>query len=313
MWAKLLSVRGAFSSCAFVACLLSSVHASFGAPAAGGRPPAAREGPAAGWSRLTFSERSPFSSLEEVCRAMEIDASLFDAPDRAPATYELANESFDVFVPPSYEPDVPHGLVVYLSAAGEPFPREWIDVIRRHRLIWVSPVYRGESGSTPCRCGLALDAVHNLKRQYAIDEKRVYVAGYSAGATEASRLVRGRPDVFRGGLFLMGGPFYATRERAGGGPNRGGPRDPVPPAWKGEADVARKETVVVLVRGEGDTLFTPDDGRADAEALRREGFRRVTFFMVPRVGHRRPNGAWFERGIVALTGAPKAGHSGKRT
>jgi predicted peptidase len=240
---------------------------------------------------------------------MEIDASLFDAPYRAPATYELGNEAFDVFVPATYEANSPHGLVVYLSAAGEPFSREWLDVIRRHRLIWVSPVYRGESGSTPCRCGLALDVVHNMKRQYAIDEKRVYVAGYSAGATVASRLVRGRPDVFRGGLFLMGGPFYAPRERPDGGPDREGPREPILPAWKGEADVVRKETVLVLVRGEGDTLFPPEDGRADAEALRREGFGRVTFLRVPRVGHRRPNGAWFERGIIALTGGAKAGNS----
>jgi poly(3-hydroxybutyrate) depolymerase len=302
---ELHPIRASVSSCAVIASLLFSVPSLSPRSASTGAPPARRDASSPGRSRLTFTERSPFSSLEEVCRAMEIDASFFDAPDRAPAKYDLAKESFDVFVPPAYKPDAPHGLLVYLSAAGEEFPREWLDVLRRHKLICVSPVYRGESGSTPCRCGLALDAVHNLKQRYAIDEARVYISGFSAGANIGSQLIRGRPDVFRGGLFLMGGPFYAPRERPAGRPNPDGPRDPLPPKWKGEADVVRKQTSVVIVRAESDTLFTPQDGRADAEALTREGFGRVTFLNIPRGGHRPPNAAWFEKGIAALSAAPK--------
>jgi predicted esterase len=274
--------------------------------ASNGQGPAAPESALADHSRVMFTERSPFSSLEEVCRAMEIDAKVFDQPNRAPATYDLANESFDVFVPPTYRRNVPHGLLVYLSASVEPFPNGWLDVLRRHKLICVSPVYRGESGSTPCRLGLSLDIVHNMKQRYDLDDARVYVGGYSAGATVASQLVRGRPDVFRGGLLLMGGPFYASREVRDGGANRKEARDPIPipPAWKGEAEVLGKHMTLVLVRGEGDTVFRPEDGRADAEALTREGFERVTLLTIPRQGHRRPNGAWFEKAVAALSAPP---------
>jgi dienelactone hydrolase len=266
-----------------------------------------------GRSRMTFTEPSPYSSLKEVCRAMEIDPRSFDAPNRAPATYDLAKESFDVFVPATYKPGDPHGLLVYLSANVEEFPREWLGALRRQKLICVAPVYRGESGSTPCRCGLALDAVHNLKARYALDAARVYVAGYSAGATIASQLVRGRPDVFRGGLLLMGGAFYVPRERPDGGPpGRVAEREPVPPAWKGDAAAVRKGTTLVLVRGEADTLFSAAAGRADAEALKRDGFERVTLIALPRHGHAQPGAAWFEKGLVALSARPDAGTGGTR-
>ena len=303
---RLRPIRVVTSFGVVLAALVFGVSLASPPPASNGQRPAAPDAAPVGHSRATYTERSPVSSLEEVCRSMEIDASAFDAPGRAPATYDLANESFDVFVPTTYKQKVPHGLLVYLGAANEPFPREWLDALRRHKLICVSPVYRGESGSAPCRLGLALDAVHNVKRRNAIDEERVYVCGYSAGATIASQLVRGRPDVFRGGLFLMGGPFYAPRDGPDGGPNRKGPGDPIPPAWKGEAEAVRKETALVLVRGEGDTLFPPEDGRADAEALTRGGFERVTLLTIPRQGHRRPDAAWFEKGVAALSASPKA-------
>jgi hypothetical protein len=262
-------------------------------------------------SRLTFTERSPHSSFKEVCRAMEIDAAFFDRRDAAPGTYDLAKESFDVFVPPTYRPDAPHGLLVFLGARPEAFPREWLDALRRNRLILVSPVYRGESGSTPCRCGLALDAAHNMKKRYAIDDARVYVSGFSAGANIASQLIRGRPDVFRGALLLMGGPFYTSRG-PDGFPDPAGRRAALPPAWKGKADAVRKETAVVLVRGERDTLFTPADARADAGELKKQGFERVALRVVPRLGHQGPAAGWFEKGVAALCADPKPREHGQR-
>jgi poly(3-hydroxybutyrate) depolymerase len=49
-----------------------------------------------------------------------------------------------------------------------------------------------------------------MKRLYRIDENRICVSGFSAGAGLASQLVCGYPDVFRGGYFLMGGGFCVS-------------------------------------------------------------------------------------------------------
>src|SRR5207248_1721888 len=53
-----------------------------------------------------------------------------------------------------------------------------------------------------------LDAVHNLKKNYNIDEKRIYVAGFSAGGEIASTILAAWSDVFRGGVFMNAGGFH---------------------------------------------------------------------------------------------------------
>jgi hypothetical protein len=52
--------------------------------------------------------------------------------------------------------------------------------------------------------------------------------------------------------------------------------------------------------GENDTVYDPIEDRGQCEALLLDGFTRTTYIEVPRVGHRLPPVAWFERGITAL-------------
>ena len=138
---------------------------------------------------------------------------------RSAFEYDLAGLSFEVFVPRSYNPDVPHGLFVWMGVTD--VPPAWVDVLARHKLILV--VANTRKGH-PALYGPPLDAVHNLKKLYNIDEGRVYASGFSAGGQMATMMVRGFPEVFRGGLFLMGGHFYHVprgRERATGADGRG--------------------------------------------------------------------------------------------
>jgi poly(3-hydroxybutyrate) depolymerase len=171
-----------------------------------------------------------------------------------------------------------------------PFSPAWLDALARHKLILVvAPNVTG--GGIP-RMGLPLDVVHNLKSLYDVDDKRVYVAGFSAGASSSASLLAGYPDVFRGGLFLNSGPFYRCVA------------EPTVlsgiPEWHGPLDRVKRETAIVLMWGQRDPQYTAAECKAQYEGLVLDGFERAAMFIVPGEGHAPPNAAWFERGVAAL-------------
>jgi|GEM_PF-392637 len=241
--------------------------------------------------RLTFTERSPLSAVDLVLRRM--DYSDESVVDKKSFEYDLAGLSFEVFVPRSYSPDVPHGLFVWMGVTD--VPPAWVNVLARHKLILVvANTRRGR----PALYGPPLDAVHNMKRLYNIDENRVYASGFSAGGQMATMMVRGFPEVFHGGLFLMGGHFYHSRK------SENGQREPTvegpPPAWRGPLDEIRQTTTLVMMKGGADTQWTATEGRSDYQALLLDGFIRVSYLEVPGLGHFPPNAGWFQNGVAAL-------------
>ena len=79
--------------------------------------------------------------------------------------YDLSSQTFEVVVPHSYRPGQPHGLLVWMGVSE--FSPVWLDVLARHKLILVSAnTMKGHVARYPA----PLDAVHNLKKRYRIDE-----------------------------------------------------------------------------------------------------------------------------------------------
>jgi predicted esterase len=246
---------------------------------------------------LTFTERSPLSNLDEVLRRIDAtDLARKQAEaDKASLEYDLARESFEAFVPPTYKPDGSYGLFLWTGVAD--IPAAWQGVFTRHKLIWISANNIANRQGF-LRVRLPLDALHNMKKLYRIDENRIYVAGFSAGAGLATHLVCAFPEVFRGGCFFMGGTFYRSHQMDNG------QWEPtvewMTPKWKGPLDQIKKEMRLVLIRGEDDTLYTLREGRGQYQGLLLDGFTRATYIEVPRVAHELPNASWFEKGIIAL-------------
>ncbi len=263
-------------------------------------------GPAPGENarqRLTFTEHHPLSNLDEVARRIDLRFDTMAPADvpLAKQEYDLAKESFDVLIPSTYRPEAPHGLFVWMGVT--PMSPEWCGVLSRHKLIAVTAIpVNGRVGLSRTR--LPLDAVHNLKKLYRVDENRIYVSGFSAGAGWAAQLVCAFPDVFRGGYFLMGGNFFVVHKTASGiyEPTL----DRLAPTWKGSADTIRKDLRLVLMRAEGDPIYSPQEDRAQLTGLLLDGFERVTFMVLPGGGHRPPNALWFERGLLAFESPPRA-------
>ena len=242
---------------------------------------------ATGRLQLTFTERSPLSATDVVLHRLDLD----DQPvDRASLDYNLSVELFDVFVPTDYNPRFRCGLFVWMGVPE--FSGYWLDVLSRHKLIAVAPA-NARGGYGP-----ALDAVHNMKKLYNVDPHRVYVSGFSRGGQMAVSLVRGFPDVFRGGLFLMGGYFYHSRKTANG--EREPTLEEALPKWKAPLDQLRNDMRLVIMKGGSDPQWTPQEGRSDYKALLLDGFTRVTYLEVPGHGHMHPDVKWFEKGIIAL-------------
>jgi len=283
---------------------LSVLFVGAAAVAGPGAQPATAPG-AAGLQRLTFTERHPLGTLAETVRRLDIhfDSMTPAAGALAKQQYDLASVPFEVFVPATYRPDAPHGLFVWVGVT--PVSRDWFDVLGRHKLISVTAIPVKGTGSIGfSRVRLPLDAVHNMKNLYRIDENRVYVSGFSAGAGVASSLVSGFPEVFRGGYFLMGGGFCVVHKTASG------TYEPtllrLAPDWKGPPDQIKKDLRLVLMRAEGDTTYSPQEDRAQYTSLLLDGFQRVHYLVLPSGGHTPPNAQWFDRGLTLLESPPQA-------
>jgi len=207
--------------------------------------------------------------------------------------YDLSSQTFEVVVPHSYRPELPHGLFVWMGVSE--FSPAWLDTLARYRLILVSAnTVKSHVAPYPA----PLDAVHNLKKRYRVDENRLYASGFSAGGAMAAMMVRGYPDVFRGGLFLMGGYFYHRHKTPNG---RGEPTVEAPfPAWKGPLDQIKESVKLVIMKGGNDPEWTPQEGQSDYQGLWLDGFIHVSYLEVPKLGHMHPDASWFERGVAAL-------------
>ena len=269
-------------------------------------PPEAPRAGRPGAYEVAFAERAPWSGLEEVLRRAGLAReSVLGVHDRALA-YEIAGESFQVRVPEGEPPAPGWGLLVWVSptAFGGPRHPAMPAALDRHRLVWAGADGAGNERPRWDRWGLALDAVWNLGRLYPIDPARVYVAGYSGGGRVASALAMLYPDVFRGGLMVMGTDWYRDLPV----PDRPGTHWPAvfarPP--RELLRLARERTRWVLLTGERD--FNRLQTRAVDAELREDGFRHVTFLEVPGMPHLGPiPDDWLSRALAALDPRSEAG------
>jgi poly(3-hydroxybutyrate) depolymerase len=161
---------------------------------------------AGGYSTRTYSDRSPLSTNAEICARMGWPLL---AEEAAKGDYNLPEESFEVYVPPTYTGDKPFGLLVFVNPGGHGSLKGyerlgWKEIIDKHELIWIGPNKVGNDRLVRPRMGLTIDAAVNAQKTFKIDPNRVYVCGVSGGGRVASMLGVGFPDVFRGGFYIIG-------------------------------------------------------------------------------------------------------------
>jgi predicted esterase len=241
---------------------------------------------------IQFTDSAVQSSGEEV------KARLSAAED--PKPFEIAKEKFQLVIPQNYQPREAWGLFIWISASHAPsIPPEWHTVLAARKLLFVGAHQSGNPRDIFDRVRMAVDANVAMRSHYRIDERRVYVSGFSGGARVASMIGVAFADLFTGTIPFMGVNFY-TELPAGGGKEFGIsylPNEQV-------LEIAKKRCRFVLVTGEKD--FNRINTRAAEEhGFRKEGFANVLCLEVPGLGHAMPPAQWLEQGLGFLDGPGK--------
>jgi hypothetical protein len=269
-------------------------------PAAITNPPRLEPEPGrVGRYRVSFAHRTDLSGLDEYLERAGIDRRKVLAEDPSAGSYKLADETFHVYVPSGYRPEEPHGLMVWISPT--PFggfgSSDTQEILDRHRLIWIGADNSGNSRARWDRIGLALDAVHNMRQLYTIDERRIYAAGYSGGGRITTGISMLYLEVFTGGFSIYGCDYFEPIPV----PDKPGAhwpsRFPRPPRERLRR--LKKDSRFVLLTGEWD--FNRPQAQQIYDQMVADGFDRVTYLLVPEASHYTPpGGEWWEKAIEAL-------------
>jgi hypothetical protein len=234
-----------------------------------------------------FQVSPPYSTSGEVKRRLTAAATT--------VAYTLSREKFHLIVPDTYTNDLSWGELVWISPSPKPsIPRDWPDVLARHKLIFVSPYNADNNRGAIERCRLALDASYNTRLRYHISPKRIYVSGFSGGGRVASLLGVAYSDVFTGTIPICGVNFYMTISAGG---------DQVwPPGYKTQTPLlttAKNNGRFVLVTGDKDVNLQNTSAIYE-QGFKQYGFAHVLYMQVPAMGHAIPSAEYLNRALDYL-------------
>jgi serine protease Do len=130
-------------------------------------------------------------------------------------------QKYWVFVPRNYDPNVSHGLVVWLHAAGregrdaEDMVDLWEDYCEDNHLIMLGPISENKTGWVPSETEGIVNDINAVLGQYTIDRQRVVMHGSGIGGQMSFYVGFNARDLVRGVATV--GAVLASQ-----------PKDPVP-------------------------------------------------------------------------------------
>ncbi len=112
--------------------------------------------------------------------------------------FDLTQENFWVDVPSGYDGSEPWGLIVYDDPGdvATALPDGWEQVLNDDKLIAIIPQKAGDLQKIDRRQGLCVIAALEMVKQYGVDPKRIYAAGFAGGALMAAELGFHQSDLF---------------------------------------------------------------------------------------------------------------------
>ena len=256
--------------------------------------------PQTGHVQIHFTDRSPDSAPEKLARRAGWSLARLKK-EGTETDYDLSGESFEAYIPAAYDGHTPFGLLVWISPSpsGKPM-QQYLDLFDKHRLIYIAANNSGNQRLVLARLGLAIDAAFNMPKQYSIDPDRIYITGVSGGGRCSSMLGVIAPDLFRGGMYVIGSDFY--RPLPAEEPNQFYPLTYMPPAPR-LLNLAKHRSRHVLLTGDSDGNRAQTRANYDLGFLK-DGFDYVTYLQVPKMGHQPPPPDWLEKGLEFLDERP---------
>jgi S1-C subfamily serine protease/predicted esterase len=120
-------------------------------------------------------------------------------------TTPTRDHEFWVYVPENYDPNISHGLVVWLHPAGKAKDREtehvvavWEDFCSENHLILLCPKAESENGWVGSELDFVRQTIRDLVAEYTIDSQRVVAHGMGVGGQMAFYLGFHARELIRG-------------------------------------------------------------------------------------------------------------------
>jgi dienelactone hydrolase len=113
--------------------------------------------------------------------------------------------TWEVYVPDSYQPENPAGLMIYISPSKSgKIPRRWKSVMDKYNIIWIAANRSGNRVVVGRRAAFALVARTLATMHYKIDRERIYLSGFSGGGKMTGMLAADYPNLFKGAIYICG-------------------------------------------------------------------------------------------------------------
>ena len=184
-----------------------------------------------------------------------------------------------MYVPDSYDPESPPGLLVFISPTDSGrMPGRYSAVLDDHNLIWIGAHHSGNRVRVARRISLALLATVIADNNYRIDPSRVYVSGFSGGGRTASAVAAEYAQLFTGAIYICGVNFWDGHK----------PK---------QLDRVRDNRYVFLT---GTRDFNRSETRRVHRAYRRAAVENVMLLEVAGMDHRMPAPEDLARAITYL-------------
>ena len=198
------------------------------------------------------------------------------------AKYDSRRQQYDLYGP-AWRPPGQLPLILFISPGKVPLEwKQFAPSCQKHGVLFAGVRSAGNNRNPALRVRAALDVLDDVRRRYRVDPDRTYIAGFSGGATIASRLAFALPENF-GGLFCIG-------QRV------------IPPRTEALIDRASERIHVAALCG-GKEPVGPYVEHVDQRVCQAYGFR-CRSFVSQRLGHRMPKAGvielafqWLEEGV----------------
>jgi predicted esterase len=217
-------------------------------------------------SIVDVADKGVFVSVEEAVRP----------PDYAP--------SMITYCPEDYDSTEKIGVYIHIGAgpkAVAPNPG-YCEMMDNHRLVYASPNGTSNAEADMRRCAITLDALAQLRKDFNVDENRIYVGGTSGGGAESTFATFLWPQDFRA-AFNSVRSFQVTSSTC------------LPFADSSDIRTASKNRQpFAFISGPGDSNY-PYMPRSE-ENFREHGFV-VRFFDIPGMKHQMASPETFDQVI----------------
>jgi len=250
-------------------------------PAYRGRFESRREGPP---MQQNFELDRPYARSPIQLDQPTLSARLFGGSraNATPAVVDLEEELFVARLPAGYDPRRPAGLMVWCSPV-EParVPRVFHQALDELGFVGTAVRNAGNERDNNERMQLMLDVTATAMRQFHIDPRRVYMTGMSGGGRVTSIMVMCFPEVYLGGVPIVG---FSSYNRV---------RDIGAYFAKPRGEVLRlaRQRPMGMLSGPPDFNFKEMMDRK--RRLERDGFSHLRMFEHAEMGHDMPQPEWF--------------------